>query len=130
MSNKPYKKQIKGSHYLDFVIQPAEFINKNRLLSAEGNVIKYILRHPYKGKKDDLLKAKHYIDMIIDRANFTYIEKFDSLEKAANANEEGELVEVKVKNINFDFTTVKMEKKDERVKDSSAKVQGSSTKKT
>ena len=67
MSNQPYKKQIKGSHYLDFVIQPAEFINKNRLLSAEGNVIKYILRHPYKGKKDDLLKAKHYIDMIIDR---------------------------------------------------------------
>ena len=71
-----------------------------------------------------------YIRYKNGEANFTYIEKFDSLEKAANANEEGELVEVKVKNINFDFTTVKMEKKDERVKDSSAKVQGSSTSKT
>ena len=38
-----------------------------------------------------------YIRYKNGEANFTYIEKFDSLEKAANANEEGELVEVKVK---------------------------------
>jgi|TARA_R100000479_G_scaffold141409_2_gene77162 hypothetical protein len=71
-----------------------------------------------------------YIRYKHGEASFTFIEKFDSLEKAAKPNEEGELVEVKIKNINFDFTTVKMEKKDERVKDSSAKVQGSSTSKT
>ena len=64
---KSLKKQIGGQHYQDFVIQPAEFINKNKLLFAEGNAIKYIVRAKDKGGKEDLLKAKHYIDMIIER---------------------------------------------------------------
>jgi hypothetical protein len=48
-------------------IQPSEFINENKLLFAEGNAIKYICRHASKGEVKDLEKAKHYIDMIIDR---------------------------------------------------------------
>jgi hypothetical protein len=64
---KSLKTQIGGSHYQDYVIQPAEFINKNKLLFAEGNAIKYIVRAKKKGGKEDLLKAKHYIDMIIER---------------------------------------------------------------
>ena len=64
---KSLKKQIGGRHYQDFVIQPAEFINKNKLLFAEGNAIKYICRHAYKGGKEDLKKAIHYIEMIIER---------------------------------------------------------------
>ena len=63
----PYKKQIGGSHYKDMKIQPSEFINKNKLLFAEGNAIKYICRHAAKGEVQDLEKAKHYIDMIIER---------------------------------------------------------------
>ena len=62
-----YKKQIGGSHYKDMKIQPSEFINKNKLLFAEGNAIKYICRHAAKGEVQDLEKAKHYIDMIIER---------------------------------------------------------------
>ena len=62
-----YKKQIGGSHYKDMVIQPSQFINKNKLLFAEGNAIKYICRHAHKGGKEDLKKAIHYIDMIIER---------------------------------------------------------------
>ena len=62
-----YKKQIGGSHYKDMVVQPSEFINKNKLLFEEGNAIKYICRHAHKGGKQDLEKAKHYIDMIIER---------------------------------------------------------------
>ena len=64
---KSLKKQIGGNHYRDYVIQPAEFINRNKLLFAEGNAIKYIVRASKKGGKEDLLKAKHYIDMIIER---------------------------------------------------------------
>ena len=64
---KSLKKQIGGQHYQNFVIQPAEFINKNRLQFAEGNAIKYIVRASKKGGKEDLLKAKHYIYMIIER---------------------------------------------------------------
>ena len=60
-------KQVGGTHYMYMPIQPAEFINKNKLLFAEGNAIKYIVRAKNKGGKEDLLKAKHYIDMIIER---------------------------------------------------------------
>ena len=63
----PYKKQIGGNHYMNMKIQPSEFINKNKLQFAEGNAIKYICRHTNKGEVQDLEKAKHYIDMIIDR---------------------------------------------------------------
>ena len=63
----PYKKQIGGSHYKDMKIQPSKFINDNKLLFAEGNAIKYICRHQDKGEVSDLEKAKHYIDMIIER---------------------------------------------------------------
>jgi hypothetical protein len=63
----PYDKQIGGDHYLRMKIQPSEFANKNNLPFAEGNAIKYICRHKHKGKKEDLKKAKHYIDMIIER---------------------------------------------------------------
>ena len=59
--------QVGGKHYRSMKIQPAEFINKNKLLFAEGNAIKYIVRAKDKGGKEDLLKAKHYIDMIIER---------------------------------------------------------------
>jgi len=41
--------------------------NKNNILFAEGNAIKYLCRHKQKGQKQDLLKAKHYIDMAIER---------------------------------------------------------------
>ena len=66
MSN-PYETQVGGNHYKDMKIQPSEFINKNKLQFAEGNAIKYICRHASKGQEQDLEKAKHYIDMIIDR---------------------------------------------------------------
>jgi len=56
-------------------------------------------------------------------------ELFDDVEKAANVSNSGELVECKIDNLRIDFTTVKKEK-DERAKNSSAKVQGSSTEET
>tara|TARA_R100001591_G_scaffold18226_3_gene24931 strand:+ start:292 stop:510 length:219 start_codon:yes stop_codon:yes gene_type:complete len=62
-----YQKQIAGSHYSNFKVQPSKFINDNKLLFAEGNAIKYICRHPFKNGKEDLEKAIHYIEMIIER---------------------------------------------------------------
>ena len=62
-----YKKQVGGDHSKSMVIQPSEFINKNDLPFAEGNAIKYLCRHKQKNQKEDLLKAKHYIDMAIER---------------------------------------------------------------
>ena len=62
-----YNKQIGGTHYKKMKIQPSKFVIENKLLFPEGNVIKYICRHQYKGGKEDLEKAKHFIDMIIER---------------------------------------------------------------
>jgi hypothetical protein len=67
MTNKAFFKQIGGSHYKKYKIQPSKFINENKLPFAEGNAIKYIVRHSDKGGKQDLLKAIHYIEMIIER---------------------------------------------------------------
>ena len=62
-----YDKQIAGSHYKKFAIQPSKFVNDNKVLFAEGNAIKYICRHSQKNGKEDLEKAMHYIEMIIER---------------------------------------------------------------
>tara|TARA_R100001594_G_scaffold147849_1_gene201656 strand:+ start:772 stop:978 length:207 start_codon:yes stop_codon:yes gene_type:complete len=64
---KTLNKQVCGDHYKRFRIQPAEFINKNKLPYAEGNVVKYVCRHQTKGKKEDIQKAIHYLEMIIER---------------------------------------------------------------
>ena len=62
-----WKKQVGGKHYIKYKIQPSKFVVENKLLYPEGSVIKYICRHQDKGGKEDLLKAKHFIDMIIER---------------------------------------------------------------
>ena len=62
------EEQVGGKHYRNnFRIQPAEFINENKLLFAEGNAIKYICRHSVKGKEQDIEKAIHYLKMILER---------------------------------------------------------------
>jgi hypothetical protein len=60
-------KQVDGNHYKGMKIQPAQFINENNLLFAEGNAIKYICRHKLKGKRKDIEKAIHYLEMIMER---------------------------------------------------------------
>ena len=62
-----YNKQIGGTHYRKMKIQPSKFVIENKLLFPEGNVIKYICRHRYKNGKEDLEKAVHFIEMIIER---------------------------------------------------------------
>ncbi len=53
------KKQIGGTHY-QMQYQPVVFINDNNLSFNEGNLFKYLIRHPYKNGKEDLEKALHY----------------------------------------------------------------------
>ena len=67
MTSKALHKQVSGTHYMYMEIQPAEFINKNKLLFAEGNAIKYICRHSKKGGVEDIDKAIHYLEMIKQR---------------------------------------------------------------
>ena len=56
-------------HYdkVGFAIQPIEYITKNELDFLEGNVIKYVSRYQHKGGINDLLKARTYIEFLIER---------------------------------------------------------------
>lgn len=64
----PLDSQVGGNHYRDdFVIQPIEFITKNKLGFIQGCIIKYICRYDKKGTPlKDLEKCKHYIDLWVE----------------------------------------------------------------
>lgn len=66
MNDTALSQQVGGSHYKDMAIQPVEFIEKNNLGFCAGNVIKYICRYKNKNGIEDLKKARHYIDILID----------------------------------------------------------------
>lgn len=58
--------QVGGSHYMDLKIQPVEYIHANGIPFTEGCVIKYMTRWRDKGGIDDLRKAKHFIELLIE----------------------------------------------------------------
>jgi len=60
------KRQVGGNHYARFDIQPSEFIMRNRLEWCEANAIKYICRHRDKGGDQDILKAIHYLELLLE----------------------------------------------------------------
>lgn len=65
-SESPKERQVGGDHYCKLKIQPVDFIMANGLNFCAGNVVKYICRYPSKNGKGDLLKARHYIDLLIE----------------------------------------------------------------
>ena len=60
------KKQIGGSHYKSFAIEPWTFIQENELNPFQANVIRYTCRYKNKGGIQDLQKIIHYCEMEID----------------------------------------------------------------
>lgn len=61
------RKQVGGDHYQGGDLQPVDVIDAFHLDFYEGNALKYLLRYEKKNGKEDLLKAIHYIEMIIER---------------------------------------------------------------
>jgi len=59
-------KQVGGAHYKDLAIQPAEYNTKNNIGFLEGNVIKYVTRWRSKNGIQDLEKAIHNIELLIE----------------------------------------------------------------
>lgn len=58
--------QVAGTHYKDLKIQPVEYCHANGIPFIEGNVIKYVTRWRDKGGIEDLRKARHFIDLLIE----------------------------------------------------------------
>ena len=59
------KKQIGGDHYSHFAIQPGEFIYRNKIGWCEANALKYICRHKFKAGRQDIEKAIHYLQLLL-----------------------------------------------------------------
>ena len=58
--------QIGGNHYKSKAIQPWDYIAANNLGYFEGNVVKYVSRWRDKDGYEDLLKAKHYLEKLLE----------------------------------------------------------------
>lgn len=60
------KEQIGGGHYKGMAIQPAQYVHANGIPYLEGSVIYYVSRWRDKGGLEDLKKARHTLDLLIE----------------------------------------------------------------
>lgn len=58
--------QVAGNHYKDMVIQPVEFITRNQIGFLPGCVIKRVCRYRSKAGVEDLRKAIHELELMIE----------------------------------------------------------------
>ncbi len=65
-ANKASDEQVGGGHYKELVIQPAEFSERNRLTFLEGCVVKRDCRHRNKNGAEDIRKAIHELQLILE----------------------------------------------------------------
>jgi hypothetical protein len=61
------REQVGGTHYDVMKITPFEYAEENALSALEFSVVKYVSRYKLKNGKEDLLKAKHCIDLLIKK---------------------------------------------------------------
>ncbi len=59
-------KQVAGDHYKDKPIEVWDFIHENGIGYLAGNAIKYLARYKVKNGVEDLLKAQHYVEKLIE----------------------------------------------------------------
>ena len=59
--------QVGGNHYKKLKVSPAYFICENKLLFAEGNIVKLACRHQNKNKSEDIKKIIQYCEIILER---------------------------------------------------------------
>lgn len=60
------RKQEGGSHYRKYPIQPVQYSIANGLSFCAGNVVKYVTRYRDKNGAEDIRKAIHYLNMILE----------------------------------------------------------------
>ena len=58
--------QVGGGHYKAMKIQPLEYCHANNVGKIEGDVIAYVSRWKLKGGVEDLKKARHELDILIE----------------------------------------------------------------
>lgn len=70
--------QVGGNHYSKYKIQPVECIQHLGLDFLRGNILKYLVRFQDKNGLEDIKKAKHYAEMLLEeiRKNAEYFNEF------------------------------------------------------
>jgi hypothetical protein len=68
-------RQVGGDHYTKLAIQPWEVIERNGMGFFDGNAVKYLMRYKAKGGVQDLEKARHYLDKLIELENGSHAGK-------------------------------------------------------
>ena len=58
--------QIGGDHYSKLAIQPMEYSMANNLNACQHTIIKYVTRYKDKNGLEDLMKAAHTLQMLIE----------------------------------------------------------------
>ena len=58
--------QVGGDHYKTKGLQPWDAIIEWKMGFLDGNALKYLVRFRDKGGVEDLMKARHYIDKLIE----------------------------------------------------------------
>jgi hypothetical protein len=64
-TSKANDRQVNGNHY-KLPIEPWDYIVANDLGYLEGNIVKYISRYKNKNGLQDLQKALHYLEKLIE----------------------------------------------------------------
>ena len=63
--SKASENQIGGNHYAKLKIQPFTYAYHNNLNCGQFNVVKYVTRYKDKGGIEDLKKAIHCLELLI-----------------------------------------------------------------
>jgi len=58
--------QVGGDHYTRLAIQPAEYNQRNGLGFCEACVVKYVSRHKHKNGRQDIEKAIHFLNLLLE----------------------------------------------------------------
>jgi hypothetical protein len=58
--------QVGGGHYKDRPIQPIEYSQRNELNYCEATTVKYVTRHREKGGAEDIKKAIHLLQILLE----------------------------------------------------------------
>jgi hypothetical protein len=66
LESKPSDRQVGGEHYRQHSIQPWDIWSEYGMNAFEGAVLKYLLRWRDKGGVEDLKKARHTLDKLIE----------------------------------------------------------------
>lgn len=70
--------QVGGDHYKKLKVQPMQYSMENGLDACQHTIVRYVTRFRDKGGIEDLLKARHTIDMLIEFEQA----RLDELDKA------------------------------------------------